>query len=41
MGIWRHLWAIGLLPGVVTLVVPATIVYLTGVVKSVGVSRSH
>ncbi|HZY57332.1 MAG TPA: isoprenylcysteine carboxylmethyltransferase family protein [Rubrobacteraceae bacterium] len=33
MGIWRHLRAIGLLPGVVTLVVPATIVYLTGVVN--------
>jgi protein-S-isoprenylcysteine O-methyltransferase Ste14 len=30
MRIWRHLGPIGLAPGVVTLVVPAVILYLTG-----------
>ena len=33
MSIWRHLRAIGLLPGMVTLVVPAVIVYRTGAVN--------
>jgi protein-S-isoprenylcysteine O-methyltransferase Ste14 len=33
VGFWRHLRVIGLLPGVVTLVVPATIIYFTGPVK--------
>ena len=30
MGAWRHLRAIILLPGVVTLVIPGTILWLTG-----------
>jgi protein-S-isoprenylcysteine O-methyltransferase Ste14 len=32
MRIWRHLGSIGLVPGVVTLVVPAAILYFTGAV---------
>ncbi len=32
MRIWRHLGSIGLVPGVVTLVVPAAILHFTGVV---------
>ncbi|HEX9415779.1 MAG TPA: isoprenylcysteine carboxylmethyltransferase family protein [Gaiellaceae bacterium] len=30
MSIWRHLRAIGLLPGMVTLVIPALLVWITG-----------
>jgi protein-S-isoprenylcysteine O-methyltransferase Ste14 len=33
MELWRHLRVIGLAPGVVTLVVPAAIIYLTGAVN--------
>jgi protein-S-isoprenylcysteine O-methyltransferase Ste14 len=33
VGFWRHLRVIGLLPGVVTLIVPATIIYFTGSVN--------
>lgn len=33
MELWRHIRVIGLAPGVVTLVVPAAIIYLTGAVN--------
>ena len=33
MELWRHLRVIGLAPGVVTLVIPAAIIYLTGTVN--------
>ena len=33
MELWRHLRAVGLLPGVVTLVVPATTIYLARAVN--------
>jgi protein-S-isoprenylcysteine O-methyltransferase Ste14 len=33
VALWRHRLVIGLLPGVVMLVVPATIIYLTGAVN--------
>ena len=33
MELWRHLRVIGLAPGVVTLVIPAAIIYLTGAVN--------